>query len=67
MVWWSQNFLDDLFTDKSAIKWSRVKAGFKQILKDYPHAVGARVDYIELAAKAGDQEALNVLAGGKIQ
>lgn len=68
LVWWNMNYLDDLFHG-SPIKFARVKEGFKQIFKDFPGELKARLAYLRLCAKANDLDAMKMLFEGypKIQ
>jgi hypothetical protein len=40
-----------------SIDWPRVKAGYKQIFKDFPGSMAARQTYIDMALRAGDFDA----------
>jgi tetratricopeptide (TPR) repeat protein len=64
IVWWSQNYLDDLFSAKSPIEWSRVASGFKQLFTEYPHSLETRIGYMELARKAGHNEEFQTALNG---
>ncbi len=55
LVWWAEDNLPNHFKSKS-IKWERVKAGFKQIFKEFPAAMEAKIAYIKLAVLFGDDE-----------
>lgn len=50
------NYLDDVFSEHSALKWTDIKRGFIEVFKKYPDDMEMRVNYMQLARPAGDEE-----------
>ena len=64
LIWSGADSLDNLFTPKSPLKWSRVQAGFKQIFKDFPDNMEARVVYLKMCRTANDSKAVEAVFDG---
>jgi hypothetical protein len=58
MVIYIMKYLDHPLASGSTLKWKRAKAGFKQIIKEFPHSPGARIEYFDAASAADDNEAV---------